>query len=257
MKCNSLCFVSTEGIESVMVKNNTVPINLEDFTLTCEVIGPYTSISWMINTSIDNKLLSYNMLNFTPVTLNNDGTYRCIATDKAGSHESPEYKLLVNCEYCRKQWSGFFILFYLVFFILSSFKKININIIESQCCFFKCSIRTTVQRKKQIYNMTFSIIICMAVDSSINNGHCENTTFVDTVDQQWWNYFKVSAFACNVCIVLSAHVYNMCYSGLYYFHHQKKGARFTDYSVYMLVLYWMRPPEVLLLLMECDRFFKN
>ncbi|XP_042279318.1 hemicentin-1-like [Thunnus maccoyii] len=93
---NSTMLTVIKGIESVMVKNNTVPINFEDFTLTCEVIGPYTSISWMINTSIDNKLLSYNMLNFTPVTLNNDGTYRCIATDKAGSHESPEYKLLVN-----------------------------------------------------------------------------------------------------------------------------------------------------------------
>lgn len=106
-----MCFVSTEAIESVMVTNSSAPINSENFTLTCEVIGPYTSISWNIKLSTVNPVTSFyienNTLDFFPVTLDYEGTYQCIAKNEAGSHESPKYKLLVNCEYCRKQLSLF------------------------------------------------------------------------------------------------------------------------------------------------------
>ncbi|KAM6994822.1 cell adhesion molecule CEACAM5-like [Tautogolabrus adspersus] len=95
-----------EAIESVKITNNTVPILSKNFTLTCEVIGPYDSIYWMkdnmhltMNTS-KAKAKSYqfkdNMLHFTPVTRNHDGMYKCVATNKAKSHLSNPYALLVN-----------------------------------------------------------------------------------------------------------------------------------------------------------------
>nr|XP_029137681.1 carcinoembryonic antigen-related cell adhesion molecule 5-like [Labrus bergylta] len=95
-----------EAIESVKITKNTVPIISKNFTLTCEVSGPYDSIYWMkdnmhltMNTSTA-KAKSYypedNMLHFTPVTRNHDGMYMCVATNKAKSHLSDPYTLLVN-----------------------------------------------------------------------------------------------------------------------------------------------------------------
>lgn len=106
---NVVCFVSTEKIKSVMVKQNTVPIHARDFTLTCEVDGAYTSIYWMkdgmkVGTCYSHSHKSHcaenNTLQFTPVTRYDDGTYRCVATNQLGHHKSPEFKLLVNCECC-------------------------------------------------------------------------------------------------------------------------------------------------------------
>lgn len=96
-----------EAIESVMVRNNTIPINYENFTLTCEVVGPYDMIYWMkdnmkldMNGSTTNHHTSYhtekNMLYFIPVTTYSDGAYQCVATNRAGQHVSPQYILLVN-----------------------------------------------------------------------------------------------------------------------------------------------------------------
>uniref|UniRef100_A0A3Q3XCZ4 Ig-like domain-containing protein n=1 Tax=Mola mola TaxID=94237 RepID=A0A3Q3XCZ4_MOLML len=96
-----------EAIESVMIRNNTVPINSANFTLTCEVTGPYDRIDWMIdnayhkaNTSMAGAGISYhienNTIHFTPVTISHDGTYKCIVTNLAGVHKSPPYVLLVN-----------------------------------------------------------------------------------------------------------------------------------------------------------------
>ncbi|XP_054478367.1 carcinoembryonic antigen-related cell adhesion molecule 20-like [Anoplopoma fimbria] len=95
-----------EAIESV-IRNNTVPINSENFTLTCDVTGPYDTIYWMkdnmhlnMTHSVADPHMSYhvvnNTLHFTPVTLHNDGTYQCVATNQAGPHGSPKYMLLVN-----------------------------------------------------------------------------------------------------------------------------------------------------------------
>lgn len=91
-----------------MIKNKTIPIDTKNFTLTCEVIGPYDMIYWMkdnmkLNTNpSNNSYASYNtennMLHFTPVTLDSEGTYQCVATNKAGDHVSPQHRLLVNCE---------------------------------------------------------------------------------------------------------------------------------------------------------------
>ncbi|XP_060905399.1 hemicentin-1-like [Labrus mixtus] len=95
-----------EAIESVNITKNTFPIISKNFTLTCEVSGPYDSIYWMkdnmhltMNTSTA-KAKSYylkdNMLHFTPVTRNHDGMYMCVVTNKAKSHRSDPYTLLVN-----------------------------------------------------------------------------------------------------------------------------------------------------------------
>lgn len=100
--------VCTDAIESI-ITNNTLPINLENLTLTCEVTGPYDNIYWMkdnmylnMNSSTSGKNMSYhvvnNMLYFTPVTLYNEGIYKCIATIQDRSYPSPPYELLVNCE---------------------------------------------------------------------------------------------------------------------------------------------------------------
>lgn len=104
---NSTMLTVIEAIESVMVQNNTIPINYENFTLTCEVVGPYDMIYWMkdnmklnMNGSTTNPHTSYhtekNMLHFTPVTMYSDGAYQCVATNQAGQHKSAQFKLLVN-----------------------------------------------------------------------------------------------------------------------------------------------------------------
>lgn len=104
---NSKMLTVIEAIESVMISNNTIPINSENFTLTCDVTGPYDTIYWMkdnmhlnMTNSNANSHMSYqidnNTLHFTPVTTHNDGTYQCVATNQAGPHKSPPYMLLVN-----------------------------------------------------------------------------------------------------------------------------------------------------------------
>ncbi|XP_044064748.1 carcinoembryonic antigen-related cell adhesion molecule 1 isoform X2 [Siniperca chuatsi] len=104
---NSKMLTVIEAIESVMVRNNTVPISSKNFTLTCVVTGPYDRIHWMknsmhlnMNTSTANTHMSYhtenNMLHFTPVTMYNDGSYQCVATNQACPHDSPQYNLRVN-----------------------------------------------------------------------------------------------------------------------------------------------------------------
>ncbi|KAK9514049.1 hypothetical protein VZT92_027539 [Zoarces viviparus] len=96
-----------EAIGSVMIRSNTVPINTENFTLTCDVTGPYDTMYWMkdnmhlnMTHSVAEPHMSYhienNSLHFTPVTLHNEGTYQCVATNQAGPHKSPKYMLLVN-----------------------------------------------------------------------------------------------------------------------------------------------------------------
>ncbi|XP_033958130.1 cell adhesion molecule CEACAM5-like [Pseudochaenichthys georgianus] len=69
-----------EAISSVMIRSTTVPINSDDFTLTCDVSGPYDMIYWMkdnmhlnMTNSTANPLMSYriknNILYFTPTAL--------------------------------------------------------------------------------------------------------------------------------------------------------------------------------------------
>ncbi|XP_023117529.3 carcinoembryonic antigen-related cell adhesion molecule 1 [Amphiprion ocellaris] len=100
---NSAMLTVIEAIESVMVQNSTTPINNENFTLTCDVGGPYDTIYWMkdnMKLNMTNPHSSYhiekNMLHFTPVTTYNDGSYQCVATNQAAQHESVPYILLVN-----------------------------------------------------------------------------------------------------------------------------------------------------------------
>ncbi|XP_076008739.1 cell adhesion molecule CEACAM5-like [Genypterus blacodes] len=86
-----------EGIKSVMIKTNSIPINNENFTLTCEVIGPYDAIYWRMKLS-NNVIVTITnkSLHFDPVSTNYDGIYQCVAINLIGPHSSPEYELLVN-----------------------------------------------------------------------------------------------------------------------------------------------------------------
>ncbi|KAM9807272.1 carcinoembryonic antigen-related cell adhesion molecule 1 [Syngnathus typhle] len=95
-----------EDIKSVKVQNDTIPIDGDNFTLTCVVDGPYTSIQWRKNgtelaanwsaTNHSQYHMEENKLHFTPLTRYEDGTYECIASNLVGSHKSPAYELLVN-----------------------------------------------------------------------------------------------------------------------------------------------------------------
>ncbi|XP_067094943.1 hemicentin-1-like [Osmerus mordax] len=90
------------GITSVTVKPNTTPINLKQLTVTCEVNGSYSALYWMknsvsLNGSTNSSLhILNNTLHFNPVTLSDNGTYQCVATNLAGNHTSPPYHLQVN-----------------------------------------------------------------------------------------------------------------------------------------------------------------
>ncbi|TWW78978.1 Carcinoembryonic antigen-related cell adhesion molecule 5 [Takifugu flavidus] len=115
-----------EAIELV-ITNSSVPIQHENFTLTCEVTGPYEQIYWlkddmhlnantsttngsmsndtmsndtMSNDTMSNHTMSYhienNTLHFTPVTLYDDGVYKCVASSQVGEHPSAPFSLLVN-----------------------------------------------------------------------------------------------------------------------------------------------------------------
>ncbi|KAM4600710.1 carcinoembryonic antigen-related cell adhesion molecule 1 [Polymixia lowei] len=103
---NSTTLTVIEGIKSVMVKPDTVPIDFNNLTLTCEVNGSYDSIYWMkdgmrlttVNSTLNSNMSYYignNSLHFSPVTVYNDGTYQCVAIGVL-THISPDYMLLVN-----------------------------------------------------------------------------------------------------------------------------------------------------------------
>lgn len=94
-----------EAIESVTINTSAVPVKLKNFTLTCEVKGPYDAIYWTRNSTALNMNgtgahMHYhaenNTLHFTPVRRRDDGTYHCIAANKAAQHKSPGYTLVVK-----------------------------------------------------------------------------------------------------------------------------------------------------------------
>ncbi|XP_027868419.1 hemicentin-1-like [Xiphophorus couchianus] len=95
-----------EAINSVMIQSNSTPISNENFTLTCHVVGPYDALYWMkddmkLNLNASDPASSMyiteeKVLHFTPLTTQSNGTYQCVATNRAANHTSPQYKLLVN-----------------------------------------------------------------------------------------------------------------------------------------------------------------
>ncbi|MEQ2299733.1 hypothetical protein AMECASPLE_018117 [Ameca splendens] len=103
---NSTMLTVIEAIESVMIQSNTTPINYENITLTCHIVGPFDTIYWMkdnmqlnLNASeTDSFMYNFekNMMHFTPLTINSNGTYQCVATNRAAHHKSPHYALIVN-----------------------------------------------------------------------------------------------------------------------------------------------------------------
>nr|XP_057909090.1 carcinoembryonic antigen-related cell adhesion molecule 5-like [Doryrhamphus excisus] len=102
----SLMLKVNDAISSVMVTNDSIPIDGNNFTLTCEVDAPYDSIQWkkddvllgmnMSTTNYSYYYMEKNKLHFTPLMLHNNGTYKCVARNLIGPHQSPAYELLVN-----------------------------------------------------------------------------------------------------------------------------------------------------------------
>ncbi|KAK2844805.1 hypothetical protein Q5P01_011464 [Channa striata] len=104
-RTNSRVLTVIEAITSVMVKNDTVPTDSKNLTLSCVVTGSYDMIYWLkdnqtlkTDTSAKNMFLSVqnNTLFFTPVTMHNDGMYQCVAVNRVAEHQSPNYNLMVN-----------------------------------------------------------------------------------------------------------------------------------------------------------------
>ena len=90
---------------ALVITNSSVPIQHQNFTLTCEVNRPYDQIYWLkdgMHLNATNQTVSYqvvnNTLHFTPVSLYDDGEYKCVAINHAGEHQSRPFVLLVNCE---------------------------------------------------------------------------------------------------------------------------------------------------------------
>ncbi|CAB1417809.1 unnamed protein product [Pleuronectes platessa] len=67
----STMLMVVEAIKSVRIINSTSPISSDNFTLTCEVTGPYDTIYWMKNNTVlkmnaTDYQIENNMLHFTP-----------------------------------------------------------------------------------------------------------------------------------------------------------------------------------------------
>ncbi|XP_061803313.1 cell adhesion molecule CEACAM5 [Nerophis lumbriciformis] len=102
----SLTLTVKEAIKSVMVMNDTIPIDGNNFTLTCVVDGHYDSIQWKKNgtyvgTNMSTANHTYhhmvdNRFIFTPLVRHDDGEYKCVASNLVGAHKSPPYEILVN-----------------------------------------------------------------------------------------------------------------------------------------------------------------
>ncbi|KAM3614517.1 uncharacterized protein V6R79_015708 [Siganus canaliculatus] len=82
---------------TAVVKVSGMPINMENFTLTCEVTGPFDQIDWkVISSEVAEFTNDTEKLHFTPVTTEDSGSYQCFAINQNAKYESPIYELQVN-----------------------------------------------------------------------------------------------------------------------------------------------------------------
>ncbi|XP_034029878.1 carcinoembryonic antigen-related cell adhesion molecule 5-like isoform X2 [Thalassophryne amazonica] len=95
--------LSMSGEYTCMANNDvTKNNNTNSVVLTVIVMGFYNTIYWLKNgtwLSMTNETLKQminNTLQFTPVTLSDEGIYQCEAVNYFGSNRSAEYNLLVN-----------------------------------------------------------------------------------------------------------------------------------------------------------------
>ncbi|XP_069560020.1 carcinoembryonic antigen-related cell adhesion molecule 1 [Brachyistius frenatus] len=93
----SMMLTVIEAIESVMIRNYTIPINSENFTLTCEVIGPYDMIYWMK----DNMILSmnHNMNHSMNHNMNYNMNYSMNHSMNHNMNHSMNYNMNYNMNY--------------------------------------------------------------------------------------------------------------------------------------------------------------
>ncbi|XP_055359198.1 hemicentin-1-like [Betta splendens] len=105
LSSTSRVMLTVTGNLTVVIKTNMVPVNSSNFSLICDVAGPFDWIYWVkdnqtlnLNTSASNT--SYhsdnNTLYFSPVTTYDDGVYWCVAVMNLTAQWSHPYPLLVN-----------------------------------------------------------------------------------------------------------------------------------------------------------------
>lgn len=80
-----------------------IPMNNDDFSLFCDVEGPYDSIKWIRNSRplvFNDTMTPVNTteLKFRPLTIANDGIYQCEVANILKRHMSEPYELLASCE---------------------------------------------------------------------------------------------------------------------------------------------------------------
>ena len=75
------------------------------FAMTCETTGTIYSIQWMRNgwpLYADNRTdfsMNNNTLTFNSLQHSDNGDYQCSASNPLSNMTSPEYRLIVNCEW--------------------------------------------------------------------------------------------------------------------------------------------------------------
>ncbi|TSZ83248.1 Hemicentin-1 [Bagarius yarrelli] len=91
------------GISSVMVTSSTlIPLASKDMQLFCNVTGLFNSIHWLKNNQTLNNTAGQSLyingttLDFQPLQITDDGSYKCVATDAFRPHASLPYSLTVN-----------------------------------------------------------------------------------------------------------------------------------------------------------------
>ncbi|XP_068426064.1 carcinoembryonic antigen-related cell adhesion molecule 2-like [Clinocottus analis] len=185
-----------EAIESVMIRNNTVPINSENFTLTCDVTGPHDMIYWMKNNTHLNMThstaqphMSYyienNMLKFTPLTLYNEGTYQCVATNQAGPHKSPKYMLLVNYGPLSVNISG----------PESSKSDLSVSLTCSADSRPDCDYHWFLNEMSSVVQKTGPVLTFLAIKENEGNYTCKATNPVTNITMYQTKAFTVAAHA--------------------------------------------------------------
>lgn len=98
-------FVYLDAITEVTVNPQAVyPKEGMSFNLTCNIVGSMGSIQWMKNNmylAADSRITFSNQnstLSFTQLNINDNGQYKCVASNDVSSMNSLAYNLTVNCE---------------------------------------------------------------------------------------------------------------------------------------------------------------
>ncbi|KAM9852374.1 cell adhesion molecule CEACAM5-like [Aulostomus maculatus] len=186
-------FTVIEAIKSVEVQQNRVPIYGENYTLTCQVNGPFISLYWMKENVYlgmyppSNPYIPHhdsNTLQFKSLTLSDDGSYQCVAFNQAGPHESPQFQLLVNYGPMSINVSG----------PDSASQASSVTLTCTAPSRPDCDFRWFFNNQPSAVN-TGSTITIIASEKTMGNYTCEATNPVTKISMQKSKIFRVSGVA--------------------------------------------------------------